>query len=192
MSDTPVGPGSWQASDGKWYPAEQAPGAVPAPGPAGAAAASGLPGPLASWGERAIAYLIDMAILLGGFVVVILVSAIAGAVVDVLGVLLGLVGYLVVTAAGFYFFYMQGVTGASPGKKLTGLRVVGTQTGAPIGGGLGIVRYLAHFLDALICYIGFLLPLWDAKRQTIADKVMNTVVTTGHAKESFGPELLKV
>lgn len=27
MSDTPQGPGWWQASDGKWYPPEQAPGA---------------------------------------------------------------------------------------------------------------------------------------------------------------------
>jgi hypothetical protein len=31
MSDTSQGPGWWQASDGKWYPPEQAPGAQPAP-----------------------------------------------------------------------------------------------------------------------------------------------------------------
>ena len=29
MSDTSQGPGWWQASDGKWYPPEQAPGATP-------------------------------------------------------------------------------------------------------------------------------------------------------------------
>ena len=29
MSDTSQGPGWWQASDGKWYPPEQAPGAAP-------------------------------------------------------------------------------------------------------------------------------------------------------------------
>jgi hypothetical protein len=34
MSDISQGPGWWQASDGKWYPPEQAPGAA-APGPAG-------------------------------------------------------------------------------------------------------------------------------------------------------------
>ena len=27
----------------------------------------------------------------------------------------------------------------------------------------------------LICYIGYLFPLWDAKRQTLADKIMTTV-----------------
>lgn len=31
MSDTSQGPGWWQASDGKWYPPEQAPGAAPQP-----------------------------------------------------------------------------------------------------------------------------------------------------------------
>ncbi|MEJ5255891.1 MAG: hypothetical protein WHS89_11115 [Acidimicrobiales bacterium] len=42
MSDTPQGPGWWQASDGKWYPPEQAPGAQPASTPA-AAGTGGFP-----------------------------------------------------------------------------------------------------------------------------------------------------
>ncbi|REO10986.1 RDD family protein, partial [Mycobacterium tuberculosis] len=28
---------------------------------------------------------------------------------------------------------------------------------------------------AIICFVGFLFPLWDAKRQTLADKIMTTV-----------------
>lgn len=28
----------------------------------------------------------------------------------------------------------------------------------------------------MICNIGYLFPLWDPKRQTIADKIMKTVV----------------
>lgn len=35
MSDTSQGPGWWQASDGKWYPPEQAPGAAPQPAASG-------------------------------------------------------------------------------------------------------------------------------------------------------------
>jgi hypothetical protein len=35
MSDTSQGPGWWQASDGKWYPPEQAPGAAPTGPPPG-------------------------------------------------------------------------------------------------------------------------------------------------------------
>lgn len=44
MSDTSQGPGWWQASDGKWYPPEQAPGATPATPPAGDPGAYGTPG----------------------------------------------------------------------------------------------------------------------------------------------------
>ena len=56
------------------------------------------------------------------------------------------------------------------------------ETGGPpavepksLGFGLSIVRQLAHIVDSLICYIGYLFPLWDAKRQTLADKIMTTV-----------------
>ncbi len=47
VSDTPQGPGWWQASDGKYYPPEQAPGYTPAAasaGPMGAPAVAGPPG----------------------------------------------------------------------------------------------------------------------------------------------------
>jgi hypothetical protein len=45
-----------------------------------------------------------------------------------------------------------------------------------IGGGMGIGRHLLHILDALPCYLGFLWPLWDGKRQTFADKIVKSVV----------------
>jgi RDD family len=38
-----------------------------------------------------------------------------------------------------------------------------------------VVRQIAHIVDTLICYIGYLFPLWDSKRQTVADKIMTTV-----------------
>ena len=60
--------------------------------------------------------------------------------------------------------------------RVMGLKCVNEQTGEPIGGGLGVVRAIAHFVDGLICYIGYLFPLWDKKRQTLADKIMHTVV----------------
>jgi len=52
---------------------------------------------------------------------------------------------------------------------------VSEKTGQPIGFGVSVVRQIAHAVDAIICYIGFLFPLWDAKRQTLADKIMSTV-----------------
>ena len=56
------------------------------------------------------------------------------------------------------------------------IQVLSEATGQPIGFGMSIVRQLAHFVDGLLFYIGYLFPLWDAKRQTLADKIMSTVV----------------
>lgn len=71
--------------------------------------------------------------------------------------------------------YRQGVTGSSIGKSIMSVKVVGENTGQPIGFGLSIVRQLAHGVDAIVCYIGFFFPIWDAKRQTFADKIMSTI-----------------
>ena len=70
----------------------------------------------------------------------------------------------------------QGRTGYSIGKGALGMKLISEQTGQPIGAGMSFVRYLAHILDALPCYLGYLWPLWDAKRQTFADKIIKTVV----------------
>ena len=70
----------------------------------------------------------------------------------------------------------QGRTGYTVGKGVLGIKLIGEASGQPIGGGLSFVRQLAHILDSLFCYIGYFWPLWDAKRQTFADKIMKTVV----------------
>jgi uncharacterized RDD family membrane protein YckC len=70
----------------------------------------------------------------------------------------------------------QGRTGYSIGKGVLGIRLIDEATAQPIGAGMSFVRYLCHILDSLACYLGWLWPLWDAKRQTFADKIMKTVV----------------
>ena len=86
-----------------------------------------------------------------------------------LSVLVGL-AYMV-----WNYGYKQGTTGSSIGKSIMKFKVVSEATGQPIGFGMSIVRQLAHFVDSVICYIGYLFPLWDAKRQTIADKIIKTI-----------------
>lgn len=183
MSDFSQGPGWWQASDGKWYPPEQAPGAAPTAPPPGAAAygqapAYGAPaaaGPqLADWGTRVASYAIDW-IALG------VLSNVVSAVSDVLGLLVSLLAL----AFGIYNAYLNGATGQSVGKRVMGTKVVSETTGEVIGGGMGIVRWLAHILDSLACLIGWFLPLFDSKKQTISDKVVKTVVITGIPKVPF-------
>jgi uncharacterized RDD family membrane protein YckC len=184
MSDFSQGPGWWQASDGKWYPPEQAPGAAPGGMPPmpqaqpgyGAAPAYGAPGgapagQLADWGTRVSSYAIDW-IALG------VLSNVVGLVSDALGALVSLLAL----AFGIYNAYLNGSTGQSVGKRVMGTKVVSETTGEVIGGGMGIVRWLAHILDSLACLIGWFLPLFDSKKQTISDKVVKTVVITGIPK----------
>jgi uncharacterized RDD family membrane protein YckC len=85
--------------------------------------------------------------------------------------------YLVAFLVNVYNrWYLSGKTGQSWGRKAVGISLVSEQTGQPIGPLMAFVRDLAHIVDSLICMIGYLFPLWDAKRQTIADKIMKTVV----------------
>jgi uncharacterized RDD family membrane protein YckC len=70
----------------------------------------------------------------------------------------------------------QGRTGQSVGKRVMKIRLVSEHTWQPIGAGTSVGREFAHLLDAYSLYIGYLWPLWDAKRQTFADKVCSTIV----------------
>ncbi|MEO3936623.1 RDD family protein [Dermatophilaceae bacterium Soc4.6] len=71
--------------------------------------------------------------------------------------------------------FHEGRTGQSWGKKITNICLVGEQSGKPVGAGLAFGRELCHVLDGF-AYLGCLWPLWDAKRQTFADKICTTVV----------------
>lgn len=88
----------------------------------------------------------------------------------------GLLVDLLAVAWALYNSYLGGATGQSYGKRLMGIRLIDERSGAVIGGGLGIGRYFLHLLDSLACLLGWLWPLWDAKKQTFADKLVNSVV----------------
>jgi uncharacterized RDD family membrane protein YckC len=89
--------------------------------------------------------------------------------------LLGLGWVLTVAYWLWNWGYRQGTTGFSIGKSVLKFKVVSEATGQPIGFGMSVLRQIAHFIDAVICYIGYLLPLFTAKRQTIADMLLSTV-----------------
>ncbi len=139
----------------------------------------------AGWGSRLAAYLIDTVI---SSVPIVIAVAIAAAMTSVdpasgaatlptgASVGIGLL-YLTSFALGIWnYVFRQGRTGQTVGKGVLGIKLVGAATGQPIGAGMSFVRSLAHIVDALPCYIGFLWPLWDEKKQTFADKIMNTYV----------------
>jgi uncharacterized RDD family membrane protein YckC len=86
-----------------------------------------------------------------------------------------LASLLVLAYSIWNFGYRQGTTGSSIGKSALKFKVISEATGQPIGFVMSLVRQLAHLVDGAFCYIGYLFPLWDAKRQTLADKIMSTV-----------------
>lgn len=83
--------------------------------------------------------------------------------------------------------FNQGRTGQTWGKRVVGISVIAEQTRLPLGVGASIGRQLAHIVDALPCYLGFLFPLWDAKAQTFADKMLQSIVIPGRAEAQPDP-----
>ena len=156
-------------------------------------------GPLASWGARVGASLIDSLLSLIGLVpyVVGLVLFVVGAPdsggydssgysdveadpgntgLMVTGGVLIAVGILLMLGIQLWNrVFRMGRTGQSIGKRVMGLKLVEERTGQPMGAGMCFVRELAHVLDGAV-YIGYLWPLWDDKRRTFADMVMTTLV----------------
>jgi uncharacterized RDD family membrane protein YckC len=121
--------------------------------------------PYANWGQRVGAYLIDVApIVILEIIFVRLVFALF------IVVMLASIGWTI-----YNRWYQGGTTGQSLGKKVLKIRLISEQTGQPIGPLMAFARDICHIVDSIICYVGFLFPLWDAKRQTLADKMMTTV-----------------
>jgi uncharacterized RDD family membrane protein YckC len=130
--------------------------------------------PFASWITRVGGYLLDGLIVGVPAVIVIFIGVAIG---HGVGAALAVLGYI--GAIGFSIWnvvFRQGKTGQTIGKQIVGIKLIRELDGQPVGAGMSFIRTLAHILDSLACYIGWLWPLWDAKKQTFADKVCNTVV----------------
>lgn len=93
------------------------------------------------------------------------------------GTALLVVGALI--AAAFFIwntFVRQGRTGATLGKSAMGIALIKESTGQPVGAGMAFVRYIVHQFTDGLCFLGYLWPLWDSKRQTWTDKILSQVV----------------
>jgi len=137
----------------------------------------GAPGAtLAEWPMRVGAYLIDTACIFGIYLVGFVIGLIASQLSNALGAVVLVLTYL--GAIGFLIWQLvvQGQTGQTIGKEAVKIRLVAEATGQPVGPGLSIGRQFVHVLDSIPCFVGYLWPLWDVKKQTFADKLLHTVV----------------
>ncbi|MET9488461.1 RDD family protein [Nocardia sp. NPDC006630] len=159
------------------------------------------PLPFAHWGARVGAYLLDALIFfLPGFILEIIgmtvgtdsldcstyssnssssyeySSGCTGGSLNTVGLICVFLALALFIAAGIFLVYLEGSSGQTPGKKALKIRVVRESNGQPLGFGLALGRKLLHVVDSMACYLGWLWPLWDEKRQTLADKIVHTVV----------------
>ncbi|GHE86176.1 hypothetical protein GCM10018785_62430 [Streptomyces longispororuber] len=136
---------------------------------------------LAHWGLRVGSFLLNFLINFGPLYLI------AGLSVGISGeedpstpvLLLAMVAFVYTVFMFFFQIYKEGKTGQTIGKKIVGIRTLRESDGQVLGFGMAFVRQLAHFLDSIPCYLGWLWPLWDDKKQTFADKVCSTVVVKG-------------
>ncbi|MYQ77979.1 MULTISPECIES: RDD family protein [unclassified Streptomyces] len=129
--------------------------------------------PLSGWWRRVGAIVID------GIVIGIpygILLGIGGGVGGGAGSAIVFLGIVVGIGGGLFKLYKEGTTGQWIGKKALGISLLREADGRPLGFGMAFVRYIAHFLDSLACYLGWLWPLWDDKNQTFADKICSSVV----------------
>ncbi|MEU6327267.1 RDD family protein [Streptomyces sp. NPDC047049] len=159
----------------------------------------GMPTGYASWGARLCAMLIDGLIvgLVPGILYAIGFGMITSATSEInscayddyncrseaasagppaIAFILIVIAALAFMAGGIFMLIQEGNKGQTIGKKAMSIRVVREDTGQPLGFGMAFVRRLAHFLDSIACYVGWLWPLWDDKAQTFADKAVGSVV----------------
>ncbi|MDH6132115.1 putative RDD family membrane protein YckC [Kitasatospora sp. MAA4] len=125
----------------------------------------------AHWSVRVVAHMIDL--LACG------VPNVLAGVFDPRNVALQVgMGAVSLTLFGYNRWYLGGRTGQSWGKHLMDTRMVRLDGSPEVGVLRAFLRDVAHLLDTLPCCVGWFWPIWDAKRQTFADKLASTAVTT--------------
>ncbi|HEX6140686.1 MAG TPA: RDD family protein [Candidatus Limnocylindria bacterium] len=156
----------------------QAP-APPPPGPA--------PGYVfGDFAPRLVAYLIDVVIVIGAVIAVVvawalLAAASGGIGADYLsgGAAGGLVFVLaiaipLITIGYFPWFWAR--SGATPGMRSQGLKVVRDADGGPISTGQALLRLIGYWISGAVFYLGYIWILVDKRRRGWHDLIAGTVV----------------
>jgi len=149
-------------------------------------------GGYASWGQRAMGYIWDiiyvwpaLVLMIAGYVLLMIGLVAGGDDPGALTAIFSIAGGLALFAGWLWAIWRsiqnlvldQGRTGYTYGKRKVGIRLIKEDNPQQeIGWPMALVRYLLHGVINQVCYIDFLWPLWDQKRQTLTDKILTTVV----------------
>jgi uncharacterized RDD family membrane protein YckC len=94
-------------------------------------------------------------------------------------ILFALFYLLAIVVSVGYWVYFWGTTGQTIAMRILKLQVVDANTGAPIGIGRALVRWLMTLVNSWACYLGWIWVAFDARKQGWHDKVANSVVLQG-------------
>jgi len=92
------------------------------------------------------------------------------------GLGLGLMIVLVTVLTLAYFPWFWSRTGATPGMKAMGLKVVRDADGGPISTGQAILRLVGYWISGAVFYLGYIWILVDKRRRGWHDLIAGTVV----------------
>lgn len=97
--------------------------------------------------------------------------------VDPLGIVIMGLGVLAVIAFALWnVVFRQGRKGQTVGKSVLGIQVVKEETGQFIGAGMSFLRAILNSILGNACFLNYLWPLWDNKKQTWHDMIVKSVV----------------
>lgn len=152
-------------------------------------------GPVADFGSRFLALLIDSLITLVGLVPMVIglvVLVLSGPDTDELGysvegtgdggqaaigALLFVLGLVVMWGIHLWNrVFKMGRTGQSVGKKAMGLKLIHEHSGEPIGAAAAFGREVLSQVINQIFFLSSLWMLWDDNKQTLHDKIVSSTV----------------
>jgi uncharacterized RDD family membrane protein YckC len=138
----------------------------------------------AGFGPRFVAAIIDSLLLTALMIPFIIAIGIfmykmqSGGELSPLAVIVMGGSYVLMTLIGLlYQLIFIGKKGATPGKKFMKLRVTFPDGTYPIGIGKAFLRMIGYMISGAICYIGFLMIIFDKEtHRGLHDKIAGTVV----------------
>jgi uncharacterized RDD family membrane protein YckC len=152
-------------------------------------------GPIAGFGSRAGALIIDGLLSLIGLIPIIIGAVLLvvaapdidefgssisgtgnGGLAAIGGLLIFLGVVLVIAIQVWNRIFKMGRTGQSVGKKVMGIKLIHEQTGQPIGALQALLRELLSGIINQVFYLSYLWMLWDDNKQTLHDKIIHSTV----------------
>lgn len=128
-------------------------------------------------GFRAVATIIDLVILM---ILSYIIAAIFGTTTSGGFELMGTSFFLTCGVGFAYYLFFEGTLGATPGKLVTGLRVLKAD-GSKCDIAAAAVRTAFRLIDGFLFYLVAAILVWTSpRRQRLGDRVANTMVVKGN------------